>query len=125
MKGEERRCRRQALCKNMPKNYRKEMRQAERNKTPRGGENARSLKNLHSATDTLSGLLAKQVKALAARSRAEPEEAAEIKGLKEATAVLKDLAAVAKTLSEQGAAEAESAECGVVLLPRVDDGAES
>ena len=38
-----------------------------------------------------------------------------MKGLKEATAVLKDLAAVAKTLNEQGT-QAEGTECGVVLL---------
>ena len=44
-----------------------------------------------------------------------------MKGLKEATAVLKDLAAVAKTLNDQGA-DAESAECGVVLLPPVESG---
>ncbi len=42
-----------------------------------------------------------------------------MKGLKEATAVLKDLAAVAKTLNDQGA-QAEGAECGVVLLPPVE-----
>ena len=35
----------------------------------------------------------------------------------EATAVLKDLAGVAKTLNDQGA-QAEGAECGVVLLRR-------
>ena len=43
-----------------------------------------------------------------------------IKGLKEATAVLKDLAGVAKTLNDQGA-QAEGAECGVVLLPTVEE----
>ena len=36
------------------------------------------------------------------------------------TAVLKDLAAVAKTLNDQGA-QAEGAECGVVLLPTVEE----
>ncbi len=43
-----------------------------------------------------------------------------MKGLKEATAVLKDLAAVAKTLNDQGA-QAEGTECGVVLLPTVEE----
>ena len=43
-----------------------------------------------------------------------------MKGLKEATAVLKDLAAVAKTLNEQGT-QAEGTECGVVLLPQVEE----
>ena len=43
-----------------------------------------------------------------------------MKGLKEATAVLKDLAAVAKTLNDQGA-DAEARACGVVLLPAVED----
>ena len=35
-------------------------------------------------------------------------------------AVLKDLAAVAKTLNDQGA-DAEARACGVVLLPAVED----
>ena len=48
------------------------------------------------------------------------EAAGTMKGLKEATAVLKDLAAVAKALNEQGA-DAEGRECGVVLLPPVED----
>ena len=43
-----------------------------------------------------------------------------MKDLKEATAVLKDLAGVAKTLNDQGA-QAEEAECGVVLLPTVEE----
>ena len=42
------------------------------------------------------------------------------KGLKEATAVLKDLAGVSKTLNDQGV-DAEGRECGVVLLPPVED----
>ena len=40
--------------------------------------------------------------------------------LKICTAVLKDLAGVAKTLNDQGA-QAEGAECGVVLLPTVEE----
>ena len=43
-----------------------------------------------------------------------------MKDLKDATAVLKDLAGVAKTLNDQGA-QAEGAECGVVLLPTVEE----
>ena len=60
----------------------------------------KSLASLHKATDTLSTMLAQEVK--------------------EATAVLKDLAAVAKTLNDQGA-DAEARACGVVLLPAVED----
>ena len=43
-----------------------------------------------------------------------------MKGLKEATAVLKDLAGVSKTLNDQGV-DAEGRECGVVLLPPVEE----
>ena len=43
-----------------------------------------------------------------------------MKGLKEATAVLKDLAAVARSLNDQGV-QAEGTESGVVLLPRVEE----
>ena len=55
----------------------------------------KSLASLHKATDTLSTMLAQE-------------------------AVLKDLAAVAKTLNDQGA-DAEARACGVVLLPAVED----
>ena len=61
------------------------------------------LENLYRAADTLSTLLAQ-----------------EVKELKEITAILKDVAAVTKTVNEQGA-EAEGGECGVVLLPKVED----
>ena len=53
-----------------------------------------SLRDLQRTTDLLSGLLAKEAKALDARRRA--EGAGDMKALKEITAVLKDLAAVAK-----------------------------
>ena len=76
----------------------------------------KGLDNLHRATDTLSTMLAQEVKELNTRQKA----ARTMKGLKEATAVLKDLAAVAKALNEQGA-DAEGRECGVVLLPPVED----
>ena len=83
----------------------------------------KGLDNLHRATDTLSTMLAQEVKELNTRQKAARRDGAEaagtMKGLKEATAVLKDLAAVAKTLNEQGA-DAEGRECGVVLLPPVD-----
>ena len=63
---------------------------------------AAGLKSLNRAADTLSTLLAQ-----------------EVKELKEATAVLKDLAGVVKTLNDQGT-ELEGTECGVVLLPPVE-----
>ena len=85
---------------------------------------ARGLASLSRATDTLSTLLAQQVRELNARQKAAKKEGASgagtMKDLKEATAVLKDLAGVAKTLNDQGA-QAEGAECGVVLLPTVED----
>ena len=84
----------------------------------------KGLDNLHRATDTLSTMLAQEVRELNARQKAAKKTGAAdgstIKGLKEATAVLKDLAAVAKALNEQGA-DAEGRECGVVLLPPVED----
>ena len=85
---------------------------------------ARGLASLSRATDTLSTLLAQQVRELNARQKAAKKEGASgsgtMKDLKEATAVLKDLAGVAKTLNDQGA-QAEEAECGVVLLPTVEE----
>lgn len=64
-----------------------------------------------------------EVKELNARQKAQRGDGSDpalMKGLKEATAVLKDLAAVAKTLNDQGA-DAEARACGVVLLPAVED----
>ena len=81
---------------------------------------ARGLASLSRATDTLSTLLAQQVRELNARQKAGASGAGTMKDLKEATAVLKDLAGVAKTLNDQGA-QAEGAECGVVLLPTVEE----
>lgn len=84
----------------------------------------KSLASLHKATDTLSTMLAQEVKDLNARQRAARRENSAdpgiMKGLKEATAVLKDLAGVSKTLNDQGV-DAEGRECGVVLLPPVED----
>lgn len=80
-----------------------------------------SLRDLQRTTDLLSGLLAKEAKALDARRQA--EGTGDMKALKEITAVLKDLAAVARSLGEQGGGNAGS-ECGVVLLPPVQDGKE-
>ena len=66
---------------------------------------ARGLASLSRATDTLSTLLAQQVRELNARQKAAKKEGASgagtMKDLKEATAVLKDLAGVAKTLNDQ------------------------
>lgn len=85
---------------------------------------AAGLKSLNRAADTLSTLLAQEVRELNVRQKAAKKTGAAdgstIKGLKEATAVLKDLAGVAKTLNDQGA-QAEGAECGVVLLPTVEE----
>ena len=85
---------------------------------------AKGQESLRKATDTLSTMLAQEVKELNTRQKAARRDGAEaagtMKGLKEATAVLKDLAAVAKALNEQGA-DAEGRECGVVLLPPVED----
>lgn len=85
---------------------------------------AKGLESLHRATDTLSTMLAQEVKELNARQKAARRDNADaagtMKGLKEATAVLKDLASVAKVLNEQGA-DTEGRECGVVLLPQVED----
>ena len=84
----------------------------------------KSLASLHKATDTLSTILAQEVRELNTRQKAARRDGAEtaalMKGLKEATAVLKDLAGVTKVLNEQGA-DAEGRECGVVLLPPVED----
>lgn len=87
---------------------------------------AAGLKSLNRAADTLSTLLAQEVKELnelnerqkAARRENTPDPGM-MKGLKEATAVLKDLAGVVKTLNDQGT-ELEGTECGVVLLPPVE-----
>ena len=84
---------------------------------------AAGLKSLNRAADTLSTLLAQEVRELNARQKAAKKTGAAdgstIKGLKEATAVLKDLAGVVKTLNDQGT-ELEGTECGVVLLPPVE-----
>lgn len=84
---------------------------------------AKGQESLRKATDTLSTMLAQEVKELNARQKAQRADDSDptlMKGLKEATAVLKDLAAVAKTLNDQGA-DAEARACGVVLLPAVED----
>ena len=82
---------------------------------------SRGLDSLSRATDILSTLLAQQVRELNARQRENRRSGAEDPGtLKEATAVLKDLAAVARSLNDQGV-QAEGTESGVVLLPRVEE----
>ena len=84
---------------------------------------ARGLASLSRAADVLSTLLAQQVRDLNDRQKAakggEPDPGT-MKGLKEATAVLKDLAGVVKTLNEQGT-DTEGTGCGVVLLPEVEE----
>ena len=85
---------------------------------------AAGLKSLNRAADTLSTLLAQEVKELNERQKAARRENTPdpgmMKGLKEATAALKDLAGVVKTLNDQGT-ELEGTECGVVLLPTVEE----
>lgn len=88
---------------------------------------SKSMESLQRATDTLSTLLAQEVRELNARQKTArkadkdgPADPGSFKGLKEATAVLKDLAAVARALNEQGV-EAEGMVCGVVLLPSVEE----
>ena len=86
-------------------------------------EASNGMKNLQKAADTLSTMLAQEVKELNARQkaqRADGSDPALMKGLKEATAVLKDLAAVAKTLNDQGT-QTEGTGCGVVILPPVEE----
>ena len=81
---------------------------------------AKGLESLSRATDTLSTLLAQEVRELNARQKAAKKTGAAdgstIKGLK----VLKDLAAVAKTLNDQGT-QTEGTGCGVVILPPVEE----
>lgn len=78
---------------------------------------SKGLDSLSRATDILSTLLAQQVRE---NRRSGAEDPGTMKGLKEATAVLKDLAAVARSLNDQGV-QAEGTESGVVLLPRVEE----
>ena len=75
---------------------------------------SKGLDSLSRATDILSTLLAQQVRELNARQRENRRSGAE------ATAVLKDLAAVARSLNDQGV-QAEGTESGVVLLPQVEE----
>ena len=75
---------------------------------------AKGLESLSRATDTLSTLLAQEVRELNARQKAAKKTGAAdgstIKGLKEATAVLND----------QGT-QTEGTGCGVVILPPVEE----
>ena len=85
---------------------------------------AAGLKSLNRAADTLSTLLAQEVKELNERQKAARRENTPdpgmMKGRKEATAVLKDLAGVVKTLNDQGT-QTEGTGCGVVILPPVEE----
>lgn len=85
---------------------------------------AKGRESLQKAADTLSAMLTQEIRDLNARQRAARKEKSTapglMKDLKEATAMLKDLTGVKKTLSEQGL-DPEGRECGVVLLPPVED----
>lgn len=91
---------------------------------PKQDRRPKGLASLNRATGTLSSLLAQQVRELNERQKAAKKsgtpDPGTMKELKEATAVLKDLAAVAKTLNEQGI-QTENVQSGVVLLPRVEE----
>ena len=76
---------------------------------------AAGLASLHRATDTLSTLLAQEVKELNARQKAAKKNGSPDAGLMKG---LKDLAAVAKSLNDQGT-ETEGAQTGVVLMPAI------
>ena len=84
---------------------------------------AAGLKSLNRAADTLSTLLAQEVKELNERQKAARRDGAPraglMDGLKEPTGGPNDLAGVVKTLNDQGT-ELEGTECGVVLLPPVE-----
>lgn len=82
-----------------------------------GGRKKDSLRQLGCATDTLSGMLAQEVRLLSERQA--PGDPARLKTLKEVTGVLKDLTGVAKALNEQGA-RLEAQQGGVVLLPAAE-----
>lgn len=87
-------------------------------------EASNGMKNLQKAADTLSTMLVQEIKGLNACQRAARKEKSTdtglMKDLKEATAVLKDLTGVTKTLNDQEMEE-EGRECGVVLLPPVEE----
>ena len=79
----------------------------------------KSIESLHKAADTLSTLLVQEVRALDHRKRAARKagiDNGDMKGLKEATAVLKDLTGVRDKLNAQSV-NAEAQISGVVLLP--------
>ena len=88
---------------------------------PTKGHTAGQDKN---AADPLRARLALEVKERRARHKPGRRDGTEtsgiVKAMKEITAILKDVAAVTKTVNEQGA-ETEGGECGVVLLPKVED----
>ena len=77
-------------------------------------EASNGMKNLQKAADTLSTMLVQEIKGLNTRQRAARKEKSTD------TAVLKDLTGVTKTLNDQEMEE-EGRECGVVLLPPVEE----
>ena len=78
---------------------------------------SKGLDSLSRATDILSTLLAQQVRELNARQRENRRSGEEDPGTMKG---LKDLAAVARSLNDQGV-QAEGTESGVVLLPQVEE----
>ena len=82
----------------------------------------RRVKNLNRATDTLSVILVQEVRDINTRQRAARKENADVgtmKSIKEATAVLKDLTTVSRTLSE-GESGADKQGGGVILMPQAE-----
>lgn len=94
-------------------------RMAER-KSCAGGK---GLDRLAGIADTMSLMLAQEVRELNARQKEARREGGDtagvLRGMKEVSAILKDMAAVKKSLSEPGMEEERA--CGVVLLPPVED----
>ena len=80
-------------------------------------EASNGMKNLQKAADTLSTMLVQEIKGLNTRQRAARKEKSTDTGLMKD---LKDLTGVTKTLNDQGMEE-EGRECGVVLLPPVEE----
>ena len=80
-------------------------------------EASNGMKNLQKAADTLSTMLVQEIKGLNARQRAARKEKSTDTGLMKD---LKEATAVTKTLNDQGMEE-EGRECGVVLLPPVEE----
>lgn len=83
----------------------------------------KSLASLHKATDTLSTMLAQEVKELNARQKAQRADGSDpaliVQGLGHCGQILQHRRGLLEPL-HQGA-DAEARACGVVLLPAVED----